>query len=86
MRMPDVLSRAPRQLEWLKRPLPLAITLLVAAAVGLGGATLAGAFSGSGVPGLVGSGHASGTAAPLPAVSLTLTPANTAATGCRWWG
>src|SRR6266542_838610 len=78
MRMPDVLSRAPRQLEWLKRPLPLAITLLVAAAVGLGGATLAGAFSGSGVPGLVGSGHASGTAAPLPAVSLTLTPANTA--------
>src|SRR6266536_2294354 len=56
MRMPDVLSRAPRQLEWLKRPLPLAITLLVAAAVGLGGATLAGAFSGSGVPGLVGSG------------------------------
>src|SRR6266511_3679870 len=78
MRMPDVLSRAPRQLEWLKRPLPLAITLLVAAAVGLGGATLAGAFSGSGVPGLVGSGHASGAAAPLPAVSLTLTPANTA--------
>src|SRR6266542_2887570 len=78
MRMPDVLSRAPRQLEWLKRPLPLAITLLVAAAVGLGGATLAGAFSGSGVPGLVGSGHASGTAPPLPAVSLTLTPANTA--------
>src|SRR6266545_4087880 len=74
MRMPDVLSRAPRQLEWLKCPLPLAITLLVAAAVGLGGATLAGAFSGSGVPGLVGSG----TAAPLPAVSLTLTPANTA--------
>jgi lipoprotein-anchoring transpeptidase ErfK/SrfK len=82
MRMPVQLSRAPRQLEslkrqleWLKRPLPLAITLLVAAAVGLGGATLAGAFSGGGLPGLVGSGDAT---TPLPAVSLKLTPADTA--------
>src|SRR5438128_470354 len=85
MRMPVQLSRAPRQLEslkrqleWLKRPLPLAITLLVAAAVGLGGTTLAGAFSGSGLPGLVGSGHARDTTTPLPAVSPKLTPANTA--------
>ncbi len=78
MRMPEQLSRAPRQLEWLKRPLPLTVTLLVAAAVGLGGATLAGAFSSHGVPGLVGSGNASATTTPLPAVSLKLTPADKA--------
>jgi len=34
--MPDLPSGAPRQLDWLKRPLPLTIALLVAAAVGLG--------------------------------------------------
>ena len=80
MRMPDLPSGAPRQLDWLKRPLPLTIALLVAAAVGLGGAALAGAFSDQGVPGLIGGGHA--TTTPLPAVSLKLTPA-AKATGVR---
>jgi lipoprotein-anchoring transpeptidase ErfK/SrfK len=79
MRFPEQLPRAPRTLEWLKRPLPLAITLVVAAAVGLGAATLVGGFSNEGVPGLFG-GPA--TTTPLPAVSLKLTPANKA-TGVR---
>jgi lipoprotein-anchoring transpeptidase ErfK/SrfK len=79
MRFPEQLPRAPWILEWLKRPLPLAITLVVAAAVGLGAATLAGGFSNEGVPGLFG-GPA--TTTPLPAVSLKLTPANKA-TGVR---
>jgi lipoprotein-anchoring transpeptidase ErfK/SrfK len=77
MRIPEQLSRALGQLERLKRPLPLTITLLTAAAVGLGGATLAGAFSSQGVPGLLGSGRAE-TTTPLPAVSLRLSPGNTA--------
>jgi lipoprotein-anchoring transpeptidase ErfK/SrfK len=78
MRIPDRRSGARRQLERLKRPLPLTVALLVAAAVGLGAATLAGAFSSQGVPGLVGGGHASATTTPLPAVSLKLTPSNQA--------
>jgi lipoprotein-anchoring transpeptidase ErfK/SrfK len=73
MRMPDQLSRAVSQL---RRPLPLTITLLTAAAVGLGGATLSGAFSSQGVPGLLGSGHAA--TKPPPPVSLKLSPANKA--------
>lgn len=78
MRIPEQLSRALGQLGRLKRPLPLTIALLTAAAVGLGGATLAGAFSSQGVPGLLGSGHADTTTTPLPAVSLRLSPGNRA--------
>ena len=78
MRIPEQLSRVPRQLDWLKRPLPLAIALLAVVAVGLGAATLAGVFSNQGVPGLIGSGHAAATSPPEPAVSLKLTPANKA--------
>jgi lipoprotein-anchoring transpeptidase ErfK/SrfK len=75
-RLAGPLERLRRPLDRLKRPLPLAIALLVVAAVGLGSAALAGAFSGQGVAGLAGGGPA--TTAPLPAVSLKLTPANKA--------
>jgi lipoprotein-anchoring transpeptidase ErfK/SrfK len=77
MRMPDTLSGARPALERLKRPLPLTIALLTAATIGLGAATLAGAFSGQGVPGLLGGGGPSATT-PLPAVSLKLTPGDKA--------
>jgi lipoprotein-anchoring transpeptidase ErfK/SrfK len=84
MRMPDTLSGARPALERLRpalkqlqRPLPLTIALLLAVGIGLGAATLAGAFSDQGVPGLAGR-RGPATTTPLPAVSLKLSPGNKA--------
>ncbi len=70
-------------LSLLRRPLPLAVAVLTVAALGLGGAALAGAFpgQGAGLPGLLG-GHATRAARPVPAVKLRLSPAD-GATGVR---
>jgi lipoprotein-anchoring transpeptidase ErfK/SrfK len=77
MRKADTLSAARPALQRLKRPLPLTIALLVAASVGLGAATLTGAFSKQGVPGVLG-GDGPPATTPAPAVSLKLTPADQA--------
>jgi lipoprotein-anchoring transpeptidase ErfK/SrfK len=77
MGMPDQFSRLSKVGSQLaRRPLPLTIALLTVAVVGLGGATLAGAFSGQGLPGLIGGAGAHPKA--VPPVAFKLSPANKA--------
>jgi lipoprotein-anchoring transpeptidase ErfK/SrfK len=60
--------------ELTRRPLLLSVALLTVAVVALGGATLAGAFSSEGVPGLLGAG----THKVVPPVAFAFSPANKA--------
>jgi lipoprotein-anchoring transpeptidase ErfK/SrfK len=76
MGMPDQFSKPSNPRGQLTRPLPLIVALLTVVVVGLAGATLLGAFSKAGVPGLVGGSGDHPKA--VPPVAFKLSPANKA--------